>query len=570
MTDVDVRSSLSSSGAAAVSRARARPRRRIQRRRRQALARGARGRGQAAAGAHLADRARRLRPHGRIRADRRWSASRYFAAYLPPNEGLFWRYLVAASCDRRALDARVPDRRHLPGAGVPRPREAIHAAGLGLVGRVPDRHRRIVLRQSRRRCSRASGSAPSTSSASLALGRPTQALFFAGAQLDARRPPRPPHRHRRRRRARRALIDALQPAGRRRHRDRRRVRRPQRRPLRPTTAPASPSSARVDDLVEFAPPHPRRPRDLLAADHGGRPHPADAARSCGCCRSTSGSSAHTNKLRFRPRAYSYIGNVPVLDVFDQPIADWDVVIKWLFDKIVGGLALIAAAAGDGAGRASPSSSTATGPVLFRQKRYGFNNELIEVYKFRSMYTDTPTPTATKLVTKDDPRVTRVGRFIRKTCLDELPQLFNVVFKGNLSLVGPRPHAVQRQGREPALRRGRRRLFRPPPGQARHHRLGADQRLARRDRHAGEDPEARRARPLLHRELVGAVRPLHPADDAVRAAQDRERLLITASDIAAQAGVSPHFPPAPAYADHAFQPAPPYAPPLAVPLASGCC
>ena len=82
-----------------------------------------------------------------------------------------------------------------------------------------------------------------------------------------------------------------------------------------------------------------------------------------------------------------------------------------------------------------------GPVLFRQKRYGFNNELIEVYKFRSMYVDQTDATAAKLVTKGDPRVTRVGRFIRKTSLDELPQLFNVVFKGNLSLVGPRPHAV---------------------------------------------------------------------------------------------------------------------------------
>jgi lipopolysaccharide/colanic/teichoic acid biosynthesis glycosyltransferase len=83
-----------------------------------------------------------------------------------------------------------------------------------------------------------------------------------------------------------------------------------------------------------------------------------------------------------------------------------------------------------------------GPVLFRQKRYGFNNELIEVLKFRSMYVDQSDATASRLVTRDDPRVTRVGRFLRRSSLDELPQLFNVVFKGNLSLVGPRPHALQ--------------------------------------------------------------------------------------------------------------------------------
>ncbi len=151
-------------------------------------------------------------------------------------------------------------------------------------------------------------------------------------------------------------------------------------------------------------------------------------------------SAHTNKLRFRPRSYSYIGNVPVIDISDKPIADWDVVMKWLFDKIVGSLALICA---------SPVmllvalaiKLDSKGPILFKQRRYGFNNELIEVYKFRSMYVEQTDATAQKLVTKDDPRVTRVGRFIRKTSLDELPQLFNVVFAGNLSLVGPRPHAV---------------------------------------------------------------------------------------------------------------------------------
>jgi Undecaprenyl-phosphate glucose phosphotransferase len=151
-------------------------------------------------------------------------------------------------------------------------------------------------------------------------------------------------------------------------------------------------------------------------------------------------AAHSNKLRFRPRAYSYVGNVPVFDIFDKPITDWDVVMKWLFDKIVGSLLLIAV---------SPImlitalaiKLDSRGPVLFKQKRYGFNNELIEVYKFRSMYVDQCDATASKLVQKGDPRVTKVGAFIRKTSIDELPQLFNVVFKGNLSLVGPRPHAI---------------------------------------------------------------------------------------------------------------------------------
>jgi len=82
-----------------------------------------------------------------------------------------------------------------------------------------------------------------------------------------------------------------------------------------------------------------------------------------------------------------------------------------------------------------------GPVLFRQKRQGFNNELIEVYKFRSMYVDHTDMEASKLVTRDDPRVTRIGRILRKTSLDELPQFFNVL-KGDLSLVGPRPHALK--------------------------------------------------------------------------------------------------------------------------------
>jgi Undecaprenyl-phosphate glucose phosphotransferase len=151
-------------------------------------------------------------------------------------------------------------------------------------------------------------------------------------------------------------------------------------------------------------------------------------------------AAHTNKLRYRPRSYSYVGTVPLLDVLDKPIADWDVVMKWLFDKAIGTLALICLAPIMFL-VAIAIKIDSRGPVLFKQRRYGFNNELIEVYKFRSMYADQTDRNADKLVTRKDTRVTRVGRFIRKASLDELPQLFNVVFAGNLSIVGPRPHAL---------------------------------------------------------------------------------------------------------------------------------
>lgn len=150
-------------------------------------------------------------------------------------------------------------------------------------------------------------------------------------------------------------------------------------------------------------------------------------------------SAHTNHLRFRPRTYSYIGDVPMLDVFDRPISDWDRVAKRAFDIVFSLLGIIVF---------SPVmlitaiaiKLDSPGPVIFKQKRYGFNNEIIEVWKFRSMYTDQCDPAARKLVTKDDPRVTRVGRFIRKSSIDELPQFFNVL-GGTLSMVGPRPHAL---------------------------------------------------------------------------------------------------------------------------------
>jgi len=151
-------------------------------------------------------------------------------------------------------------------------------------------------------------------------------------------------------------------------------------------------------------------------------------------------AAHMSKLRFRPRAYSYIGNVLVLDIVDRPIADWNMVMKTAFDRIVGSLVFILALPVMAAA-ALAIKLDSPGPVLFRQRRLGFNNEVIEVFKFRSLYHHPSDPGARPVVTRDEPRVTRVGRFIRKTSIDELPQLVNVL-RGELSLVGPRPHAVE--------------------------------------------------------------------------------------------------------------------------------
>src|ERR1700730_11232891 len=206
------------------------------------------------------------------------------------------------------------------------------------------------------------------------------------------------------------------------------------------TCAGSAKLGKVDDIVEFA----RRTRValvLFALPISAETRILEMLKKLWVLPVDIRLSAHTNKLRFRPRAYSYLGEVPTLDVFEAPITDWDLVMKCLFDHVVGFAILLLALPVMGL-VALAVKLDSPGPVLFRQKRFGFNNERIDVFKFRSLYHDQADPTAAKVVTKNDSRVTRVGRFIRNTSLDELPQLFNVVFKSNLSLVGPRPHAVQ--------------------------------------------------------------------------------------------------------------------------------
>ena len=155
----------------------------------------------------------------------------------------------------------------------------------------------------------------------------------------------------------------------------------------------------------------------------------------------------TASVYFVPDAFAFdliqgrlveINGMPALSVCDTPFHGIDAVLKRATDLILAsaGLLLISPMM---LAIAAAVKLTSKGPIFFRQRRYGLNGEEILVYKFRSMKTTEDGPIILQ-ATKADPRVTPLGRFIRKTSLDELPQLFNVL-RGNMSLVGPRPHAI---------------------------------------------------------------------------------------------------------------------------------
>ncbi|WP_319568826.1 undecaprenyl-phosphate glucose phosphotransferase [Cohaesibacter marisflavi] len=156
-------------------------------------------------------------------------------------------------------------------------------------------------------------------------------------------------------------------------------------------------------------------------------------------------SAHMNKMQFRRRTYSYVGNLPTVPVFAKPIANWGGLLKRVSDVVIAGIS-IALLSPILIGTAIAIKLDSEGPIIFRQKRLGFNNEEVVIFKFRSLYHSQSDQSAQKSVTKNDSRVTKVGRFIRKTSIDELPQLFNVIL-GSLSLVGPRPHVPRQQTNE---------------------------------------------------------------------------------------------------------------------------
>jgi Undecaprenyl-phosphate glucose phosphotransferase len=134
-----------------------------------------------------------------------------------------------------------------------------------------------------------------------------------------------------------------------------------------------------------------------------------------------------------------LGQLPVLTLWQRPFRDMNGLVKRSEDLLIAGAAVVLVA---------PLllltallvRLSSPGPIFFVQPRIGFNNELIHVLKFRTMYADRSDLRAEQTTTADDPRVTPIGRVLRRLSLDELPQLFNVI-RGDMSLVGPRPHAT---------------------------------------------------------------------------------------------------------------------------------
>ncbi len=134
-----------------------------------------------------------------------------------------------------------------------------------------------------------------------------------------------------------------------------------------------------------------------------------------------------------------LGGVPIISLSETPLVGSNKFLKTSLDFSIASCALVLA---------SPLmiltaaliKLSSPGPVFFSQQRHGWNGEIITIYKFRSMKLHTEEDGKLTQATKDDNRVTWIGKIIRRTSIDELPQLFNVI-DGSMSIVGPRPHAI---------------------------------------------------------------------------------------------------------------------------------
>ena len=132
-----------------------------------------------------------------------------------------------------------------------------------------------------------------------------------------------------------------------------------------------------------------------------------------------------------------IEDIPIINIRYVPLDDnFNKFLKYTSDYVISIIAIIIT---------SPImfvtaiaiKLTSPGPIIFKQERMGYNGKIFEMYKFRSMKVQDPSEEKSEWTTPDDPRKTKVGDFIRRTSIDELPQFFNVL-KGDMSVVGPRP------------------------------------------------------------------------------------------------------------------------------------
>jgi putative colanic acid biosynthesis UDP-glucose lipid carrier transferase len=134
-----------------------------------------------------------------------------------------------------------------------------------------------------------------------------------------------------------------------------------------------------------------------------------------------------------------VGGMPVVAVRDTPFFGVTGLVKRIEDLALSFIALTIFAPVFLAIAFAVHMDT-PGPVIFRQRRYGLDGRLIDIYKFRTMTVVEDGVNQFTAARRGDPRITRVGRFLRRFSLDELPQIFNVL-QGRMSIVGPRPHAV---------------------------------------------------------------------------------------------------------------------------------
>lgn len=147
-----------------------------------------------------------------------------------------------------------------------------------------------------------------------------------------------------------------------------------------------------------------------------------------------------NIIPTRPYTEDLLG-LPVINIRYVPLSNtFNALIKRLTD-IIGSIICIIIFSPVMLTSAVLVKMTSKGPLIFKQERVGLHNEPFQMYKFRTMYVQTEEEEKKGWTQKNDPRVTSVGRFLRKTSLDEFPQLFNVL-KGDMSLVGPRPERPQ--------------------------------------------------------------------------------------------------------------------------------